>query len=443
MEWHRANPAVNILDPATASELTIRPILVAKDGRQCRIEMSGAPIYDEGEKVVGVVLIYRDVTVEKRTAKELVKIKKLESVGVLAGGIAHDFNNILAAILGNLELAEIYTKPNNKIFSLLQEAKKASLRAKGLTQQLLTFAKGGDPVKKTGSVASLITDSANFALHGSSVICQFNIQEDLWQVDVDAGQISQVIQIIIINGRDAMPGGGAIVVGCRNIDDINLEPVSLPWQKYIRITITDTGSGIPAKFIEQIFDPYFSTKQMGSGLGLAICHSIINKHNGSISVESKDNKGTKFTIYLPVSAKISPPAVEEESRIVGVETRANIMIMDDDAMIRNLLVHMLEQLGHKAIVAENGQEAIELYKQYSQKRITIDLFILDLTIPGGMGGKDVVKSILHLNAQAKIIVASGYANDPVMASYWEYGFVASIAKPFELTELEQVISQVL
>lgn len=289
-------------------ELANHTVLIAKDGTQYIIEDSGAPIFDKDSKIIGTVLIYRDVTHERRTEEELLKTRKLESVGALAGGIAHDFNNILAAILGNIELAEIYTEPESQAYPLLAEAKKASIRAKDLTQQLLTFAKGGDPVKKTASIDKIITDSANFVLHGSSVLCDYQIPNDLWQGNVDSGQIGQVIQNIVLNSRDAMPEGGVIEVICKNVADISKENISLPAQKYIKITIEDTGTGIPEKYLDKIFDPYFSTKQKGSGLGLSICHSIVSKHDGNIFVESEANIGTKLpSIYLLPLKKIRTP----------------------------------------------------------------------------------------------------------------------------------------
>ncbi len=436
------NPAKKVLDTGQIIELANHTTLIAKDGTQYLIEDSGAPIFNKENEVIGTVLVFRDVTEERKTKDELMKVQKLESVGVLAGGIAHDFNNILTAILGNIELAEIYTEETSKAYRLLGAAKKASIRAKDLTQQLLTFAKGGVPVKKTASISQIITDSANFVLHGSTAICDYQIPENLWQVEIDTGQISQVIQNIIINARDAMPDGGIIEVKCKNVPDISKENLLLPGKTYIKITFEDPGAGIPTKYIDKIFDPYFSTKHMGSGLGLSICHSVISKHDGNISVESKANKGTKFTIYLPASQEIASQ-VPTKSQLVEAEHKATIMIMDDEVMILDMTKQMLSRFGHEVILAANGHEAIKTYSEYCKNDCPIDLIIMDLTIPGGMGGKDAVQEILKINPDAKVIVASGYANDPVMAHCLKYGFKASIIKPFQLADLNKVINEVL
>ena len=438
------NPVEKVLTTGQVVVLANHTVLISKNGTKYIIEDSGAPIFDKDSKIIGTVLVYRDATEEKRTANELVKIKKLESVGVLAGGIAHDFNNILSAILGNIELAVIYTDPTNEAYPLLKEATKASLRAKGLTQQLLTFSTGGEPIKQTSAIGQIITDSADFVLHGSSVLCHYNIPDDLWQVNIDAGQISQVIQNIIINARHAMPEGGVIEVSCQNLKEIKTSLLQLPTGKYIKIKISDSGSGIPKKYLEKIFDPYFSTKQEGSGLGLAICYSIISKHDGNIAVESEANKGTIFTIYLPASQNANQEAARIKPTLEAKQTnKATIMVMDDDSMVRNMVKQILERSGHEVLQAENGHEAVEQYNDYLSKNHSIDIIIMDLTIPGGMGGKETVPEILKINPDAKVIVASGYSNDPVMARYQDYGFVASIAKPFQLAELNELIDEII
>lgn len=418
--------------------------LIARNGSEYDIKSSVAPIFDQEQKVIGTVLVFRNVTEERKTEIELLKVKKLESVGVLAGGIAHDFNNFLTGILGNIELAELYTPHDHKSFSLLEDAKKASIRAKKLTQQLLTFSKGGDPVKQTSSIETIITDSANFVLHGSSVVCDHDIPEDLWVVEVDAGQISQVIQNIILNSRHAMPSGGIIKVCCKNISSGAKETLLLPCGNYIKITITDSGAGIPERHLDKIFDPYFSTKHEGSGLGLAICHSIIGKHNGSISVRSEPNKGTTFTIYLPASLQnLSDSDSLSINEMSPPFQKARILLMDDEYIVQKMTKHMLEHCGHEVLLAANGQEAIQCYQEHLVANRPIDLVMLDLTIPGGMGGKETVVEILKLNPTAKVIVASGYSNDPTIAHYSEYGFIASIAKPFQLAELNDTINHVL
>lgn len=436
------NPVEKVLATGKIIGLANHTALISKDGTRHVIEDSGAPIFDKKGSIIGTVLVYRDVTEEKRTKEELAKVKKLESVGVLAGGIAHDFNNILAAILGNVELAALYIEPGSQAHTLLEESKKASIRAKGLTQQLLTFSKGGNPVKQTASISKIIIDSANFVLHGSSVVCDYCIAEDLWQVKIDTGQISQVIQNIIINARHAMPDGGVVEVSCENIIGNYDETENLPAGEYIKITIADGGTGIPRHFLDKVFDPYFSTKQEGSGLGLAICHSIICKHDGNIAVQSS-SKGTTFTIYLPAVTDADQKVDEAEAVSLKAENGVTIMVMDDEVMVRDMTRQMLKCSGHEVIPVKDGHEAIEVYNDYVQNNRVIDIILMDLTIPGGLGGKDTVLEILRIDPKAKVVVASGYSTDPVMAHYKDYGFKASIAKPFQLAELNRVVNRVL
>jgi PAS domain S-box-containing protein len=437
------NPVAKVLASGKIVGLANHTALIAKDGSQYSIEDSGAPIFDKESKIIGTVLVFRDVTEKRRTAEELLKVEKLESVGVLAGGIAHDFNNILAAILGNIELAGMSIGPTSAAYPLLQDAKKASLRAKDLTQQLLTFSKGGDPVKKTTPIGKTIIDSANFVLHGSPVSCRFSIPDDLWLVDIDSGQISQVIQNLVINAKHAMPDGGEARINCINIADIRSETtIGLPCKAYVKISVQDTGCGIAEKHLEKIFDPYFSTRKEGSGLGLAITHSIISKHDGHIAVQSQIGEGTTFTIYLPASdQQVIHDSTKEvhESRTA----KARILVMDDELLVQDIAEQMLDCLGHEALQAADGKEAIEIFNEHRKSGKPVDVIIMDLTIPGGMGGKDAIQEILKIDPEAKVIVSSGYSNDPIMADYQQYGFKAAIAKPFLLSDLNKTLTDVL
>lgn len=415
-------------------------ILQQKDGTQLLTHNSLFLIHDPDNQSFYFANLVIDIREMKKTEKELLKIKKLESIGVLAGGIAHDFNNILAAILGNIELAAMSIESTNEAQTLLKEAQKASIRAKDLTQQLLTFSKGGAPVKQTAFLDKIITESADFVLHGTSVRCDYDFADDLWQADIDPGQISQVIQNIIINACHAMPIGGTITVSCKNS---TLGRGAHP-RKAIKIEITDLGSGISPENIEKIFDPYFSTKQTGNGLGLAICHSIITKHEGSISVESEAGKGTTFTLYLPAAQQeqATDSQIGSTQEIPLPPEKYLILVMDDEPMIRNIAQMMLSRLGHEVVLASDGDEAIRLYHDYLNKGQPIDLTIMDLTIPGGMGGQEAVLEILKINSTAKVLVSSGYSNDPIMASCKDYGFSGSIAKPFHMNELAAALHAV-
>jgi PAS domain S-box-containing protein len=322
-------------------------MLVSRNGRKYNIENSAAPMVDDHNNVIGIVLVYRDVTEKSKIAEELIKVKKLESIGVLAGGIAHDFNNILTAILGNLEIATFTLEPDTKLYELLNGAKNASIRAKGLTQQLLTFSKGGNPVKKTSSIEKTIIESANFVLRGSSVTADVNIPDDLLLVDIDSGQISQVIQNLVINSIHSMPNGGVLNISCSNLCGLDIpRSVSLSKRAYIKIIVQDQGSGISKENLENIFDPYFSTKKTGSGLGLAISNSIIVKHNGHISVESKIGEGTTFSIYLPASDEQNVDSVTL-APTVAVMGNATILVMDDDKLVQDVAKQMLDHFGHR------------------------------------------------------------------------------------------------
>ncbi|MBU0673080.1 MAG: PAS domain S-box protein [Proteobacteria bacterium] len=412
-----------------------------KDGSR-KIALMSASIINL-QDVPHILSVTKDITQLRETEKahqelqnHLCQVRKLDSVGVLAGGIAHDFNNLLVAILGNIDLA-LRDLDDPGVAGLLGEARSASIRAKNLTQQLLTFAKGGDPVKKKSSVREIIEDTAGFILRGSKVKCAYRFEEDLPAIDVDSGQISQVVQNIILNAVQAMPEGGSIQMSGESFDNSQGELLTLSRDRYVRIVIIDSGSGIPEEYLEQIFDPYFSTKPLGSGLGLAITYSIITKHGGKIFVASKQGQGTIFTIYLPVIQQNQPVEPKGEP-LPRVTVSLTVMVMDDDATVRNVSRRMLESLGHNVLLAADGREAIEIYKK-SEK--AIDLIIMDLTIPGGMGGKEAVKEILTINPGARVMVSSGYSTDPIMANYQEYGFCFAITKPFELKQLSTILNQ--
>ncbi len=419
-----------------------------KDGNIIPVEVSATYMEYEGEGFN--CSIVRDITERKQAEKEMIKVKKLESIGVLAGGIAHDFNNILAAILGNINLALFDEKLATETKKLLSEAEKATIRAKGLTQQLLTFAKGGEPVKEAASLDDVIRDSANFVLHGDKVVCLYEIPQDLWLVDIDRGQISQVIQNIVLNASQAMSEGGEIKVNCQNIISSEVDYPLANGRKFVKISIVDNGLGMPANILEKIFDPYYSSKQEGSGLGLAISQSIIKKHNGHILVESTPGLGSTFIIYIPATGACDRSRSEgdvtstlQSSALAKQGAAAKILIMDDEEIVRSVAKSMLSHLGHEVVLSENGEEAVKLYRQAMDAGKAFDLVIMDLTIPGGMGGQEAVQEILKINSAAKVIVSSGYSNDPVMAKFMDYGFSAAIVKPYQLQELSRGVAALL
>jgi CheY-like chemotaxis protein/anti-sigma regulatory factor (Ser/Thr protein kinase) len=323
----------------------------------------------------------------------------------------------------------------------LERTEKASLQAGRLTKQLLTFAKGGAPVKKTASVADLIEDSIHFSLSGSINNCECHLPESPWGIIVDDGQIRQVLQNLIINANQAMPNGGTIMISVRNQVVKKGDGLSLKEGRYVRISVEDHGIGIPKTDLQKIFDPFYSTKAKGSGLGLAVSHSIISKHDGLITVESEVGKGTIFHIFLPATREAKSRQNEKEQ--VLSPGKAKILVMDDEKYIRELTSAVLENLGYSHEHAKDGQEAIKLYEKALAEERPFDLIIMDLTIPGGMGGQETLKRLLALDPKVKAIVSSGYSKGPIMTNYREYGFCGVIAKPYDISELSRILEKCL
>ncbi len=417
--------------------------LVSRGGTERIVAVSGTPILDHVNKIIGVILVLRDITESKRIEEELIKAQKLESLGVLAGGIAHDFNNLLTAILGNVSLAKMHSQPGDKAVLRLDEAEKASLRAKDLTQQLLTFAKGGAPVKKTVSIADVLSESAKFALRGSNVRCRFEIADDLCTLEIDEGQISQVIHNLMINACQAMPDGGTIRVEAENAtvwpeQDANS---TLAAGRYVKLSVTDEGLGIPQEVLPKIFDPYFTTKKRGSGLGLATSYSILKNHDAMITVESEIGMGTTFHIYLPVSAHKRP--LKERVKDKPIQGNGRILVMDDEEMLRNFVGELLDLLGYDVDFAADGQETLDAYCRARQEGAPFDCVLMDLTIPGGMGGREAIQKLLEIDPSVKAVVSSGYSDDPVMADFKNYGFCGVVAKPYDAEQLSEVLHRVI
>lgn len=406
-------------------------------------ESAGKAFMTATKETRGVV-VSRDITERKKIEEELLRASKLESLGVLAGGIAHDFNNLLTAIIGNLSLAKTSSNPSAEVVKCMVEAEKAALRAKGLTQQLLAFAKGGAPIRKTTAIGPVLREAAGFALPGSKVRCEFHLPEDLWMVEIDEGQISQVINNLVINAQQAMPEGGIISILGENLT-LNTEKVGehLPFQqgRYLKISITDQGTGIKKEHLPRIFDPYFTTKQRGSGLGLATAYTIIKNHEGYITVRSDLGVGTTFALYLPASFKELPSLPNRHER--SLMGKGKILVMDDEESIRELLVQMLSYCGYEPAVASDGETAILLYTEAQRAGRPFNAVIMDLTIPGLMGGKETIHILRDIDPDVKAIVSSGYANDPVMAEFRKYGFHGVVAKPYQIEELSEVLQAVL
>ncbi len=433
------NPVDKVLQTSTIVELENHTVLIARDGRRMIIADSGAPIFNEKSNIVGVVLVFRDVTERTKMSEAIQRSQRLESLGVLAGGIAHDFNNLLGGIFGYLDLARDVTSEEN-VRSYLEKAFFTMNRAKGLTHQLLTFAKGGGPILKTTAIDQLVEQSARFALSGTNVRISCEFEEHLWHCDVDESQFGQVIDNIVINSQQAMPLGGEISIRGKNITIASESHLSLPKGNYVLISLSDTGMGIPKEILPRIFDPFFTTKQKGSGLGLATSFSIVQKHGGIMDVESELGKGSVFTIYLPAAdaegdlASLHPA---EPHRGAG-----RILVMDDEEFLREILYAMLKSLGYTPICVATGEAAVAALEAEDELDPIIAA-ILDLTIPGSIGGKETVKALHAIDERLPVMVTSGYSEDPVMSDPEAYGFVASITKPFRIRDLYETLCSTL
>jgi PAS domain S-box-containing protein len=426
----------------TSQPVTLR----SHDGVNPPISATISPLRGAQGEIHGVVLVFHDVTERQKLLEEQIKTGKLESIGMLAGGIAHDFNNLLTAILGNISIASFSSDPN-ECRQCLVEAEQACGRARDLTQQLLTFAKGGAPIRKTAVLGDAIRESARFATHGSATLCECQLPEDMWPVDADKGQISQVIHNLVINAAQAMPEGGIIEILAENLalDPCNRQNIAAG--RYVHLAVTDQGPGIPPEHLNRIFDPYFTTKAKGSGLGLATCYSIIKRHDGIITVESKPGAGTRFDIYLPASNRLPPPMPSVIARTTpaaaAISGNRRILVMDDEEPVLHLLTKMLKKLGYQTLGAVDGAEAVRLFAEAKAKHQAIDAVILDLTVPGGTGGRQALRQMLAIDPGVKAIVSSGYSSDWVMSNFENHGFQAVVSKPYDIDTLASALEQVI
>ncbi len=432
------DPVKKVLETGRVVGLANHTVLISKNGKERLLADSGAPIRDKNGNIVGVVLVFRDITEQRLMEKEMQRFERLEAIGVLAGGIAHDFNNLLMGMLGNISLAKASIEPEDRAYKYIEDLEKVVVQAKFLTQQLLTFSKGGRPVKKPTNLKELIQKTTRFALSGSNIKTEFYIPDDLMPANVDEGQISQVISNLVINARQAMPTGGRLIIKAENVEISDQKIPSLKPGHYIKLTVQDTGIGIPKEHINKIFDPYFTTKQKGSGLGLTVVYSIIKSHEGYIRVDSELGKGTTFEIYLPAIPKKKK---EKENALEPEKLR--ILVMDDEEMVLEVVKEMLQLLGHEVVGVKDGKEAVEAYKEAKQKGNPFDIVILDLTVPGGMGGDETLKELKKIDPDVKAIVSSGYSNDPIMSEYEKYGFKAVVPKPYGMDELKEALRKVV
>ncbi len=440
------NPAKRILDTNNQIiEERHNTLLVTKEGFERLIDFSGVPILSKEYDILGTVLAFRDVTEHKKLEDKVAKSSNFASLGLLAGGLAHDFNNILTVIVGNINLAMLSIKDDKSALETLSNAEHASLQARDLTQQLLVFSKGGAPIKETVSIAEIIKESMRFILRGSKVKCAYDINDDLWAVDVDKGQMNQIFNNLTINALQAMPDGGQLEIQAknRNIWDENGEwGFILPKGKYVKISFKDSGVGISEDNLKKIFDPYFTSKEKGNGLGLATTCSIVKKHGGFINVESELGKGTTFFIYVPASTK-DIMLKKEVKGAIAYSNGEKVLLMDDEEVIREIGKRILEYLKYEVVIANDGKDAIEKYKIAKEYNKPFDAIILDLTVSGHMGGAEAIKEIVNIDHGVKAIVSGGVPTDPVLVNFKEYGFKDAISKPYNIEKLSNVLHNVV
>jgi PAS domain S-box-containing protein len=412
-------------------------------GRELNVIIIKTAYLKADGEVGGVIGIMVDVTDLRKMEEEQLKMEKLESLGLLAGGIAHDFNNIITGILGNISLARIFLDPLHRSSRHLEEAEKASQRAAELAHQLLTFAKGGSPIKKTVTIRQIVDESVSFSLRGSNVEGIVEIPDTLHAVEADEGQIRQAFGNIILNAMQSMPGGGTLMISAEDCKVDENSGLVLNPGEYVKISFSDQGCGITEENRNKIFDPYFTTKRDGTGLGLSSTYSIIKRHGGCIDVQSVAGEGTTFTCFLPsTNATLPGHHSDEDSFAVAEHGGGSVLVMDDEEMIRMIAAEMLEYLGYNATTCTTGEEAISLYRAANDSGSPFFAVIMDLTIPGGMGGKEAAQKILEFDPGARLIVSSGYSVDPVMANFGKYGFRGAVIKPYEAMEISNVLRAV-
>ncbi|MCB9828540.1 MAG: PAS domain S-box protein [Planctomycetes bacterium] len=439
-----APPLQRWLGAETGTSDTMTVSFRGADQGPTLVHVTGAPIRSLEGQTVGAVVILRDVTEQQRRELEMQRAAKLESVGVLAGGIAHDFNNILAGVIGNLSLARMDVAAESEAAYSLKQAQEAAIRAQNLTRQLLTFAKGGAPMKRLTRLDELIRDTAAFALRGSNVRCEPQIVEGLAAAEVDEGQINQVLHNLVLNAAQAMPDGGVLHVEAHNV--LLGAESGLPVKPglYLEIRVADEGCGIPEDALKRIFDPYFTTKREGTGLGLATSYSIVRRHGGCIAVSSTVGVGTTFCVYLPASDRPLLDAASADPKALDVPAGGGrVLLMDDEATVRDVGGRMLQALGLEPAFAVDGEQALDLYAQAQAAGRPFEVVIMDLTVPGAMGGREATARLLEQDPHARIVVSSGYSNDPVMSDPARYGFTGILRKPYTKDDLNVVVVEQL
>ncbi|MBU0675231.1 MAG: response regulator [Proteobacteria bacterium] len=436
-----------VMQSTGATEIFRSTEIMTKNGNRKTISCLGAPLKREDEHA-GAVFVVKDITEQIQIQQKINKVEQLEALGIVAGGIAHDFNNFLATILINISNIRMMTPPTDQSYQLLANSEESIIRAQDLTQQLITFSRGGELQRQTEDVAVLIKRETDFMLSGSNIQIHYQIHKDLWVVDIDPVQFCQVIQNLVINANQAMPGGGVLNIRANNIT-LNEKHGSshLPPGNYIEISFEDTGIGISPEKLQNIFTPFYTDKKGGTGLGLAVSHSVINRHQGDLSVSSIPGKGSTFTILLPAEPGKEVPKTAEysmkEPMLPPTAGEGKILLMDDNEDLVKALTPALTNKGYQVVHAPDGLAALDLYQKSRTEGVPFDLVILDLTVPGGLGGKKTMEKLREIDPEVKALVSSGYSKDPVMANYEEYGFKGAIRKPFRIVVLTELIKKTL
>jgi len=420
-------------------------ILVARDLTEHPIEECAAPLRDGQGRTIGMMLAFRDISDALRVQEERARTGRLESLGLLAGGIAHDFNNILMSVMGNISLARATMPHAAASNTALAEAEQACVRARQITWQLLTFSKGGVPVRKAVAVPRILEEAAALALRGTNVTCAFDVTPDLWPIEADDAQLVQVFTNLLINAQQAMPNGGVVTIRGENVFELtgkSQHALRVEAGAFVRVSVVDQGIGIPREHLPRIFDPYFSTKHHGSGLGLATTYSIVKNHGGLIGVESKPGAGTTIAVSFPASAMTSHR--EERALVVAAGSgRPRVLVMDDEASVRTLAANMLEFLGYDAEIVDNGSAAVERFRRALGSDNPFHAVMLDLVVPGEMGARETIDQLTGLDPAVRAIVVSGYAQDATISSFRDFGFAAAMNKPYTLHELQSTLENVI
>ncbi len=449
----QVDEVLELLDPRTRERrpfpdgrapvpLEADSILVRRDRTERIVADCVALIVDSDGNAQGHVFVFRDVTAERRLEQEVQNAQRLEGIGLLAGGIAHDFNNMLAVLLATTSLARERIPQSSEAHQMLGDVDEIVERATALTRQLLTFARGGEPVRQPCAIERLVRDSVAFTLRGASTIADYHIAKDVYHAEIDAGQICQVLSNLVLNARDAMEHAGHLTVSVRNHEVSNESRGWLNPGSYVEISIADTGPGIQPRVLDRIFDPYFTTKPTGTGLGLATAYSIVKRHGGLLRAQSHPGDGATFYVYLPASPGFE--TVEAQTQVHrGASGEGRVLVMDDEQTLRDVVADCLVELGYRAETAPDGLTAVERYRGAMLEGDPFDVVILDLTVRGGMGGAEALAELKKLDPEVRAIASSGYSNDPVMARHREYGFVDILPKPYRFAMLARAMRGVI